>query len=51
MGGAEKLSREKYGNLPGEKQTPQKKVLLDAFRSLHIEYVGCTDLLEEWMKK
>ena len=46
MGGAEKLCREQYGNLPGNKSSPQKKVILDAFKSLRIEYVGATDILK-----
>jgi hypothetical protein len=46
MGGAEKICREQYGNLPGEKCSPQKKVILDAFMSLRIEYVGATDILK-----
>jgi hypothetical protein len=49
MGGAEKLSREKYGNLAGPCQTPQKKQMLDVFRSLNIEYIGYTDMLNEWV--
>ena len=49
MGGAEKLSREKYGNLAGKCQSPQKRALLEAFRVLNIEYVGFTDFLEEWV--
>jgi hypothetical protein len=50
IGGAEKLSREKYGNLPGPKQTPQKERILQTFRDLRIEYVGYTDLLEQWIE-
>ena len=50
IGGAEKLSREKYGNLPGPKQTPQKQHILQTFRGLQIEYVGYTDLLEQWVR-
>ena len=45
MGGAEQICREQYGNLLGNKCSPQKQVLLDAFKSLQIEYVGATDLL------
>ncbi len=50
IGGAEKLSREKYGNLPGPKQTPQQQFILQTFRTLRIEYVGYTDLLEQWVQ-
>lgn len=45
MGGAEMLCREKYGNLPGDKCSKQKKMFLDFFRSNHIEFVGATDIL------
>lgn len=46
MGGAEKLCREQYGNLPGDKCSPQKQVILDTFKSLGIEYMGATDVLK-----
>jgi hypothetical protein len=49
IGGAEKLSREKYGNLPGPKQSPQKQRILQTYRDLGIEYVGYTDMLEKWI--
>jgi len=45
MGGAEKLSRTKYGNLPGGEYIPQKKKFIDFFRENRIEYVGATDIL------
>ncbi len=45
MGGAEKICRESYGNLPGVKCSPQKKKFLDFFRENKIEYVGASDIL------
>ena len=45
MGGAEKICRESYGNLPGEKCSPQKKKFLDFFRENKIEYIGASDIL------
>jgi hypothetical protein len=45
MGGAEKVCRESYGNLPGEKCSKQKKKFLDFFRENRIEYIGATDIL------
>jgi hypothetical protein len=45
MGGAEKICRESYGNLSGEKCSPQKKKFLDFFRENKIEYVGASDIL------
>ena len=46
MGGAEKVCRESYGNLPGEKCTIQKKKFLDFFRENKIEYIGASDMLK-----
>jgi hypothetical protein len=46
MGGAEKVCRESYGNLPGEKTTAQKQKILDCFREIGIEYIGATDILK-----
>jgi len=45
MGGAEKVCRESYGNLPGVKCSPQKKKFLDFFRENRIEYIGASDIL------
>jgi hypothetical protein len=45
MGGAEKICRENYGNLPGKKFSPQKKAFLDFFKEKGIEYVGASDIL------
>lgn len=45
MGGAEKVCRESYGNLPGTKCTAQKKKFLDFFRENRIEYIGASDIL------
>lgn len=45
MGGAEKVCRERYGNLPGTKCSVQKKKFIDFFRENKIEYVGASDIL------
>lgn len=45
VGGAEKICREQYGNLPGGKCIPQKKAILDFNRERGVEYVGATDIL------
>jgi hypothetical protein len=45
MGGAEKVCRESYGNLPGKKCSLQKKKFLDFFRENRIEYIGASDIL------
>lgn len=45
LGRAEKVCREQYGVLPGPKMDETMTMLLDAARSLHIEYVGATDVL------
>ena len=46
MGGAEKICREDYGNLLGEKCTTTKKEYLDFFRKNRIEYIGASDILK-----
>ena len=46
VGGAERICRENYGNLPGTKHSPQKQKFLDFFRDNHIEYIGASDLLK-----
>ena len=45
IGGAERVCREQYGNIPGSKMSIQKTKFLDFFRDNSIEYVGFTDLL------
>jgi hypothetical protein len=45
LGGAEKICKETYGNLPGPKCSLQKKKFLDFFRENKIEYVGASDIL------
>ena len=45
MGGAEKVCRESYGNLPGAKCSTQKKKFLEFFRENRIEYIGASDVL------
>lgn len=46
IGGAEKRCREQYGNLPGEKCTPQKKSFLDFYKERGLEFIGATDILK-----
>jgi hypothetical protein len=46
IGGAEKCSRESYGNLAGAKCTRRKQKFLDFFRDNQIEYIGATDILK-----
>jgi hypothetical protein len=46
IGGAEKCSRESYGNLPGMKCTRQKQRFLDFFRDNQIEYIAATDIFK-----
>jgi hypothetical protein len=45
MGGAEKICRESYGNLPGDKCSIQKQRFLTFFKENKIEYVGASELL------
>ena len=47
MGGAEKVCRESYGNLPGPKCSAQKNKYLDFWREQGIEYVGASDMLRQ----
>ena len=47
LGGAEKMCREHYGNLPGHVCSLQKQKFLNFFRDNRIEYVGVSDLLSE----
>jgi hypothetical protein len=44
IGGAEKICREKYGNL-GKEQSQAKKRFLDFFKNAQIEYIGATEML------
>jgi len=48
LGGAEDICRRHYGNLPGEKCSPQKKKFLDFFRENRIEYIAATDILRSF---
>lgn len=48
MGGAEKVCRESYGNLPGTKLTPQKQAFLDFFKSRGVEYVAASDMIRSF---
>ena len=45
MGGAERLCREQYGNLPGAKCSQSKQKFLDFFMENKIRYVGASDML------
>jgi len=45
IGGAEKICKEQYGNLPGIKCTPSKEKFLNFFRENKIEYIGVTEVL------
>lgn len=49
MGGAEKVCRDSYGNLPGPQCTPQKQKFLEFFRQNQIEYVGASDILRSFL--
>ncbi len=49
VGGAEKICRESYGNLPGIKCTPQKQKYIDFFKDNNIEYIGATDILQSFI--
>lgn len=50
IGGAEKVCRESYGNLPGEKSSAQKQKILECFREIGIEYIGATDILKSLVR-
>ena len=45
IGGAEKVCREQYGNLPGGKCSEQKKKFLDFYLEHGIEFVAATDII------
>jgi hypothetical protein len=45
VGGAEKVCRQEYGNLPGPRQSMTKHEFLKFFKENGIEYVAATDLL------
>lgn len=51
MGGAEKVCRESYGNLPGDQCSSEKKEFLDFYRGKRIEFVGATDILKALSSK
>jgi hypothetical protein len=48
IGGAEKLST-KYGNLGGRRLSPEKKCFLEFYKSMGIEYVSATSLLNQFV--
>lgn len=45
LGGAERLARDQYGLLAGDKCTPQKQRILEFHRANGVEVVGATELL------
>ena len=47
MGGAEQLCREQYGNLAGDKGSPEKKIFIDFYKSQGSEYIGASDILRD----
>jgi hypothetical protein len=49
IGGAEKMSREQYGNLKGDKCSTEKIEILDFLKKKRIEYVGITDILKSFI--
>ena len=49
MGGAEKVCRTQYGNLPGAKCSSQKQKYLDFFKQNGVEYVAATDILKGFL--
>jgi hypothetical protein len=50
IGGAELICRENYGNLAGEKCSPQKKKFVHFFKENQIEFMGATDILRSIVK-
>lgn len=48
---AEKMGREKYGILPGNKITKNRQTMLDCYKEMDIQYVGITDLLLKCVTK
>lgn len=52
IAGAEKICREEYGNINGEKTTENRQKILDFWRQeMQIEYVGATSLLQKIIEK
>ena len=49
IGGAEKICREKYSILPGPNPIPEVLGMVEYYRTLKIDYIGYTDLLEKWV--
>lgn len=49
--GAEKYSRECYGNLPGAKVTRQKQKFLDFYHENQIEFIAATDILKSMISE
>jgi hypothetical protein len=45
IGGAEKICREQYGNLPGPKSSVEKNEIIQFYKQKNIEYIGATDIL------
>ena len=52
IAGAEKICREEYGNLNGEKTTENRQKILDFWRQeMQIEFVGATSLLQQIIER
>ena len=47
IGCAEKLCREHYGNLDGDKSTEKKRRFIEFYKQNGIEWVGATELIEQ----
>jgi hypothetical protein len=47
IGQAEHLSRNKYGNLFGDKTSINKQKIIDMYKSMGIEWIGATDLIQQ----
>jgi hypothetical protein len=53
IGNAEVMCREKYGNLPDKNGgicCPEKKLFLNFYKENGIEYIGATDLLDQYIE-
>lgn len=50
LGGAERICREQYGNLDGEKCSIQKRKFLNFYKEMGIEFVGATELLSSLIR-
>jgi len=46
VGGMEKMSKEKYGNLEGDKMNDRRREIIDKYKSMGIRYVGLSDIVD-----